>query len=131
VNRKVDLLSSPLLPLPLLDRDMDQEDEENTRLGLSLAIDAHKPSTHGKTKSSFPCTTRIPNNLKRGKRIETDEQTEIQKDISIQAGEELEELNFCKKKLRLTTEQHSILESTFREHTTLTPVRLSISCLSL
>jgi hypothetical protein len=110
---------------------MDQEDEENTRLGLSLAIDAHKPSTHGKTISSFPCTTRIPNNLKRGKRIETDEQTEIQKDISIQAGEELEELNFCKKKLRLTTEQHSILESTFREHTTLTPVRLSISCLSL
>jgi hypothetical protein len=107
---------------------MDQEDEEDTSLGLSLAIDAHKPSTHSKTKSSFPCTTRTPNNLKRGKTIETDEQTEIQKDISIQAGEEeLEEHNFCKKKLRLTTEQHTILESTFREHITLTPVNLSIA----
>lgn len=104
---------------------MDQGDEESTSLGLSLAINAHKQSTLSKTTSSFLCTTRSPNNLKRGRSIETDEQTDIQKDISSQAGEEeLEEQNFYKKKLRLTTEQHSILESTFREHTTLTPVSL-------
>lgn len=104
---------------------MDYGDEESTSLGLSLAIDAHKQSTLSKTTSSFLCMTRSPNNLKRGRSIETDEQTDIQKDISSQAGEEeLEEQNFYKKKLRLTTEQHSILESSFREHTTLTPVRL-------
>ncbi|KAJ3697625.1 hypothetical protein LUZ61_001330 [Rhynchospora tenuis] len=98
---------------------MDQGDEENTSLGLSLAIEAHKPPPLSKTVSSHLCTTLAPNNNKRGKSIETDEQADIQNDISILAGEEEEEHNFCKKKLRLTTEQHSILESTFREHSTL------------
>ncbi|KAJ4791270.1 Homeobox associated leucine zipper protein [Rhynchospora pubera] len=101
---------------------MDQGDEENTSLGLSLAIEAHKPSSCSKTTSSHLCTSPAPNNIKRGKSIETYEHADIQNDILILDGEEeLEEHNFCKKKLRLSTEQHSILESTFREHSTLNP----------